>query len=109
MRITITHNKNPQDVIKLIDRGVEEAYKTVPAGMVHIADAQRSWEGNSMAFSFVAKAGFISSPVRGTVDVTDKDVTVDVDLGLLGKFISEDTARQTIEGRVKGLLTDGKS
>lgn len=104
MRITISHNKNPQEIIKIIDRGVEEAYKSVPAGMVQLADQQRSWQGNTMAFSFVAKAGFISSPVRGTVDVTDKDVTVDVDMGLLGKFISEDTAKKTIEGRVKGLL-----
>ena len=34
-----------------------------------------------MDFSFDAKVGIVSTPIKGFVDVTDKDVTVDADLG----------------------------
>ena len=58
-----------------------------------------------MTFSFDAKAGILSLPIKGFVEVTDKDVTVDADLGLLEKLIPAKEARQAIEGKVRGLLT----
>jgi hypothetical protein len=38
------------------------------------------------------------------VEVTDHEVTVDADLGLLNRFISKNTARTVLTDRVKGLL-----
>jgi hypothetical protein len=38
------------------------------------------------------------------VVVTGTDVTIDADLGLFGKLISDDRAKALIEGQVKGLL-----
>jgi CTP synthase (UTP-ammonia lyase) len=48
--------------------------------------------------------GIISTPVKGTVDVTDKDLTIDVDLGMFNRFVDEKSAQQMIGNRVKGLL-----
>jgi hypothetical protein len=58
-----------------------------------------------MDFSFDAKAGIVSTPIKGFVDVTDKDVTVDADLGWLERLIPAKQTQAAIEGRVKGLLT----
>jgi hypothetical protein len=49
--------------------------------------------------------GIVSTPIKGFVDVTDKDVTVDADLGWLERLFPAKQARAALEGRVKGLLT----
>ncbi len=104
LRLTISHNKNPQEVIKIIDKSLDDVFKAAGQGLVQITDQNRVWNGQIMTFSLTVKAGFLSAPVKGTVEVTAKDVTIDADLGLFGKFITEDKARAAIEGRVKGLL-----
>jgi hypothetical protein len=58
-----------------------------------------------MDFSFDAKVGIVSAPIKGFVDVTDKDVTVDADLGWLERLFPAKQAQAALEGRVKGLLT----
>jgi hypothetical protein len=57
-----------------------------------------------MDFSFHAKVGIVSSPIKGYVDVTDKDVTVEADLGWLEKLFPTKQAQAALLGRVKGLL-----
>jgi hypothetical protein len=46
----------------------------------------------------------LQTPIRGLAIVTDQEVALEVDLGLLGKLIPEQAAKTQIEGRVKGLL-----
>ena len=58
-----------------------------------------------MDLSFDAKVGIVSTPIKGFVDVTDKDVTVDADLGWLETLIPARQSQAAIEGRLKGLLT----
>jgi hypothetical protein len=64
-----------------------------------------SGRGAEWIFSFDAKVGIVSTPIKGFVDVTDKDVTVDADLGWLERLIPAKQTQAAIEGRVKGLLT----
>jgi hypothetical protein len=45
-----------------------------------------------------------STPIKGAVAVTDRDVIVDADLGMLGRFVNEKTAQQLFGNRIKGLL-----
>ena len=104
MRITISHNKSKQEVIKVVDRSLDDVFKGVVSGPIQIVNPQKSWNADTMTFSLTAKAGFLSSPIHGTVLVTDKDLTVDADLGLLEKFIGQDQAKAALESRVKGLL-----
>jgi len=58
-----------------------------------------------MNFSFDAKMGLVRTPIRGFIEVTDKDVTVDADLGWLERLLSSKQSQAALEGRVKGLLT----
>jgi hypothetical protein len=48
--------------------------------------------------------GIMSTPIKGTVEVTDRDLNIDVDLGMLGRFVDEKTAQEMIGNRIKGLL-----
>ena len=104
MRVTISHNRTQQEVVKIVDRSIDDVFSSVATGMVQITDQKKSWNGDTMTFSLTAKAGFLTAPIAGTVVVTAKDVTIDADLGIFDKLIPQEKARAAIEGRVKGLL-----
>lgn len=105
MRVTISHNKPVAEVKASVDRSFDQMFTTMGSGLVEFSDEHRQWHGNTMVFSLTAKMGFIRTPIKGTIDVTEKEVAVDVDLGLLGKIIPEQSVRSGIEGKVRGLLT----
>jgi hypothetical protein len=104
MRVTIPHNKSKEEVVQTIDRSIDDLLKQAAGLPVKIADQQRNWQGSTMNFSLVAKMGLLSTPIKGTVDVTDHDVTIDVDLGILERMIPAEKAKEMIGSRVKGLL-----
>ena len=104
MRVTIPHNKPKEEVIQTVDRSIDDLLKEATALPVKIADPQRGWKGSTMTFSLVAKMGFMSTPIKGTVDVTDKDITIDVDLGMLERLIPAEKTKELIGTRVRGLL-----
>ena len=104
MRITITHNKPKQEVVDSIDRGFDDVFK-MDGLPVKLVLEQKSWQGSTMTFALSAKMGFMSSPIKGTIDVTDRDVTIDADLGMFERFVSEDKVRGALATKFKGLLT----
>jgi hypothetical protein len=105
MRITIAHTRTKAEIIQAIDRSFVDAFKNPPAGLpVQISVEQQSWAGSILTFALKAKMGFVSTPIKGTVEVTDHDVTIDADLGMLGRFISEEKAKDLLGARVKRLL-----
>jgi hypothetical protein len=104
MRITIAHKKTKQEVMDSVDRGFDDAFK-MQGLPVKLDLQQKTWQGSTMTFALNAKVGFMSSPIKGTIDVTDRDVTIDADLGMFGRFVSEDKAREVLSTRFKGLLT----
>ena len=57
-----------------------------------------------MEFSFDAKLGILNAPIKGFVEVTDRDLTIDADLGLLERLLGARQARTALESRVRGLL-----
>jgi hypothetical protein len=105
MRVTISHNKTQQEVKDAVDRGMDNVFTGLGAGVVDLADRHKEWHGNTMVFTMSARMGFIHTPIKGSVEVGEKDVTIELDLGLLGKLVPEETVRAGIESRVKGLLT----
>jgi hypothetical protein len=72
---------------------------------IQFVSERKSWQGSTLTFSLAAKMGLLSAPVKGTIEVTDRDLTIDLDLGLLGRLIPATKAREAISSRVRGLLT----
>jgi len=103
MRITIAHNKPKQEVVDSIDRGFDDVFR-MEGLPLKIVFEQKNWQGSTMTFALSAKMGFMSSPIRGTIDVTDRDVTIDANLGMFERFVSEEKAREVLGTKFKGLL-----
>jgi len=104
MRITISHNRSKAEIIESVDRSFNEIFRGVSGLPVRLTMKQRSWQGSILSFSLTAKLGLLSTPITGTVEVTDHDVIVEADLGLLSRLVPEKTAREAIGNRIKGLL-----
>ena len=105
MRVTISHNKTKQEAKDAVERSIGQMFMGIAVGPLEFLDQQKQWDGDTMKFSLTAKMGFLKTPIQGSVLVGDKDITIDVDLGLLNKLIPEDAAKSRIERRVRGLLT----
>jgi hypothetical protein len=91
--------------MRSVDRSFDDLFKGFGTVPIQIVNESRKWTGSRMDFSFNAKMGIASAPIKGFIDVTDKDVTVDADLGWLERLFPAKQAQATLEARVKGLLT----
>ena len=105
MRITVSHNRRKEEITRSLDRSFDDLFKGFGSVPIQIANEKRTWTGSRMDFSFDAKLGIVSSPIKGFVDVTDTDVTVDADLGWLERLFPAKQARATLEHKVRGLLS----
>jgi hypothetical protein len=105
MRVTVTHDKGREEAMRRVDRGVDKLFQVGPGGgPVEVRDQQKSWNGDTMTFALTVKMGFFTAPVHGIAIVEDKQITVDVDLGAIGKFIPEDKVRGSIESGTRRML-----
>jgi hypothetical protein len=105
MRVTVSHNRRKEEIIRSVERSFDDLFKGFGTVQIQIVKESRKWTGSRMDFSFDAKVGIVSTPIKGFVDVTDKDVTVDADLGWLERLIPVKQTKAALEGRIKGLLT----
>ena len=105
MRVTVSHKGQKEEIMRSLDRSFDDLFKGFGTVPIQIMNEARKWTGSRMDFSFDAKMGIVSTPIKGFVDVTDKDVTVDADLGWLERLFPAKQAQAALEGRVKGLLT----
>ena len=105
MRVTIAHSKTKAEAIQAVDRAMQDVFQSLPMPLLTISNSQKTWNGSVLTFSLMAQIGFFKNPVSGTVEVTERDVTIDADLGLLNRFFPEKTMRTMVESRVRGLLT----
>jgi hypothetical protein len=104
MRITIAHKKPKQEVVDSIDRGFDDVFKMDGLPLKLVLE-QKNWQGSTLTFALSAKMGFMSSPIRGTIEVTDRDVIIDADLGMFERFVSEEKVRGALTTKFKGLLS----
>jgi hypothetical protein len=103
MRITVSHNRSKEEVIRTIDRSFDDLFQGVglPVGLTQ---QQKSWQGSTLTFALTAKMGLLSTPVKGTVEVTDRDLTIDADLGILERMIPAKKAQEIVTSQIRGLL-----
>ena len=103
MRITVSHNKTKQEVMAAVDRSFDKLFEGTGLP-VNIVPQEKSWQGSTMTFALTAKMGFLSSPIKGPVEVTDKDITIDADLGVFERMIPAKKAQELLTTQVHGLL-----
>jgi hypothetical protein len=104
MRVTISHDRSKAEVIDAIDRGFDEALKEAANLPGQIEVKEKQWHGSTLNFALKAKRGMLGTTIKGTAEVTDSDLTIDADLGMLSRFVSEKTAHDMISYRIKRLL-----
>ena len=90
--------------MRSIDRSFDDLFKGGDFIPIKMINQHRSWTGSRLDFSFDAKAGLLSTPIKGYVDVTEKDVTVEADLGLLERLLPSKRASKLIAQNIRGLL-----
>ncbi|MFL6448951.1 MAG: polyhydroxyalkanoic acid system family protein [Bryobacteraceae bacterium] len=105
MRITVSHTKSKEEVMRSVDRSFDDLFRGVSTAPIQFVEERRNWQGSTLTFSISAKMGFINTPIRGKVEVTDSDITIDADLGLLERIIPATKARDSITKQIRGLLT----
>jgi hypothetical protein len=104
MRVTISHDKSKAEVIDAVDHSFDKMLQQDAGLPVRLEVKQKNWQGSTLSFVLSAKLGLVSNLIKGTVEVTDHDLTVDADLGMLNRVVSEKTVRDVFGSRIKGLL-----
>jgi hypothetical protein len=106
MRVTVSHDKGLEGAKKVVNDSADQLVRSAATGPVQVTDIERRWDGSTMYFSFTGRMGIFSAPIKGTVECSEAEVTVDVELpGMLKKLVPEEKIKQQVEGRVRGLLT----
>ncbi len=109
MRVTVKHNQTQEEAKRAVDQAIDTLFRDMPAGLIKITDQRKAWDGNTLRFWMTAKMGVVRNPIEGWIAVTEKDLTVDVDLGMLNMLFPEQKIRKTIEDSLSGkLLGPGK-
>lgn len=91
--------------MRSVDRSFEDLFRGINIAPIQFVEEQRNWRGSTLSFSISAKMGFVSTPIRGTIEVTDRDITINADLGLLERLIPAAKARESITSTIRRLLT----
>jgi len=104
MRITVSHTKSKDAVISAVDRSFDDLFRNVTAVPIQFVEERRSWQGSTLTFLISAKMGFVSTLIKGTIEVTDTDITIDADLGLLERLIPATKAKAALTSQIRGLL-----
>ena len=106
MRVTVSHNKTKAEAIKAVNDAADKVLRQDLPGPLSVSNVERAWNGDQLDFRLTASLAGMTSGIKGFILVTDRDVTVDVDLPpLLTMLFPEKRIQAEAEKRVKGLLT----
>ena len=105
MRITVSHTRSKEEVIRSVDRSFDDLFRDIGIIPLQFVEERRSWQGSTLTFSISAKMGIVSTPIKGTIEVTDRDLTIDAGFGLLERLIPATKARESIRNQLRRLLT----
>ena len=90
--------------MRSVDRSFNDLFRDIGMMPVKFVEERRSWQGSTLTFSLSAKVGPVSNPINGTIEVRDKDLIMDIDLGFLERLIPATKARDSISTQIRGLL-----
>lgn len=87
-----------------VERSVDQLFTGFNLGAIKFTNQRKQWSGNTLSFSMTAGLGFLQTPIAGSALVTSTAITLDVDLGLIGKLIPEQNVKVQLATRLRGLL-----
>jgi hypothetical protein len=106
MRVTVAHNKTRAEAVKAVNDAADRIFRESLPGPLKITNPQKSWAGDQLNFSLTASLMGMTSPIKGFILVTDRDITIEADLpALLTMLFPEKKIEAEAEKRVRGLLT----
>lgn len=109
MQIEQPHSLGQAKAISRIDTFLDDLMRRQPPGGVTIKDAWKEWDGNRMNFSFAAGKGFLSTTIRGVMEVTKDKVVLTSELpALVRSVLGEDRIKETISRELARLLDGAK-
>ena len=106
MRVTVEQELGQAEAMRRVDHGATQLLSSAGGAGVEIRNLQKTWDANTLTFSFTGKMGPFTAPIRGTVVVNENNVIIDVDLGIVEKFMPQDKIRRDIEMGARGMLED---
>jgi len=105
MRITVSHEKGKAEAIRAVDKATEQVLRPIFSGPLKMSDVQKQWNGSTMDFSLTAGLGAaVRVPIKGSILVTDSDITINVDLPTFLENLLPDSIRTGVQSAVRGLL-----
>ncbi|HVW11566.1 MAG TPA: hypothetical protein VHC90_23445 [Bryobacteraceae bacterium] len=106
MRVEVGHQLGKQGAIPVMDRCLDHILGGVGGSSIQILDKKQTWNDGQMQFSFTGRVGYISVPLAGTIDVSEANVIVNMDLPPVVKtFLGEEKIRRIVETNVREMLT----
>src|SRR5260370_29622075 len=76
MRITVSHNRPKEELMQSVDRSFTDLFQGIGIIPVQLAQQHKSCQRSTLTFALTAQMGLISTPIKGTVAVSDRDLTI---------------------------------
>src|SRR5689334_11048505 len=61
MRVTVSHNKPKEEVIRAVDRSFDDLFRGAANLPLQLVNRQNNWNRDTLTFSCIAKMGFLST------------------------------------------------
>jgi len=105
MRITVSHDKGKAEAMRAVDTATDQVLRPIFSGPLKMSDVQKQWKDSTMDFSLMAGLGAaVRVPIKGSIIVTDRDITIDVDLPTFLENLLPDSIRTGVQSALRGLL-----
>jgi hypothetical protein len=104
MRVEKDNTYSKDEAKKRIDGLIEKFIGQSFPG-VSISNVEKSWSGDQMNFSFKGKKGFISTSIKGFIEVTEEKITLDTEIPRAVKaFVREDELKTIVQQKMDEYL-----
>ena len=50
MRVTVKHNRPPEEVKRAVEQAVDQLFREMPAGLIRITDQRKAWTAPPCGF-----------------------------------------------------------
>ena len=104
MRITVSHDKGKQEAMRSVNGAADQVLGGIFTGPLHMSDVHKHWNGSTMEFSLTAGMSAIRVPIKGSILVTDTEITIDCDLPAFLENLLPQSARSSVQSAIRGLL-----